>query len=81
MFAACIIMSYQTSVHTIMIVLGKKCNYITDMLHYTRMLIHVHTVMYALHIFCKASLIPLKYDNICFIKNCFKNVAWKFMLK
>ena len=35
------------------------------------------------HIFCKASLIPLKYDNIWvfFIKNCFKNVAWKFMLK
>ena len=32
------------------------------------------------HIFCKASLIPLKHDNICFIKNCFKNVAWKFIL-
>jgi hypothetical protein len=33
------------------------------------------------HIFFKASLIPLKHDNICFIKNCFKNVAWKFILK
>ena len=33
------------------------------------------------HIFCKASLIALKHDNISFIKNCFKNVAWKFMLK
>ena len=25
------------------------------------------------HIFCKASLIPLKHDNICFIKNCSAN--------
>ena len=35
--------------------------------------------VYITHTFCKASLIPLKHDNICFIKNCFKNVAWKFM--
>ena len=32
------------------------------------------------HIFCKASLIPLKHDNI-FYQKLFKNVAWKFMLK
>jgi hypothetical protein len=25
--------------------------------------------VYITHIFCKASLIPLRYDNICFIKN------------
>ena len=32
------------------------------------------------HICCKASRLELKHDNICFIKKCFKNIAWKFML-
>ena len=29
------------------------------------------------HIFCKASLIPLKHDNICFIKNCCMEIHFK----
>jgi hypothetical protein len=33
------------------------------------------------HIFCKASPIPLKYDNICFIKNCFQNCCMEIHVK
>ena len=45
---------------------------------------HVNTCSYCnvciTHIFCKASLIPLKHDNM-FYQNFFLNVAWKFMFK